>query len=64
MVDKKISQSFDVFYKEPFDESERCNRTDGNRRSYSCNQIGQIVAIRSWDRAYLSVCNITVYGGK
>ena len=60
--------NFNIFYKEPFDDdSERCNwyGKDGNTGpSYSCNQTGQIVAIRRWDRdVILSVCNITVYGG-
>ena len=61
------TSNFSVFYKEPFDDNERCNwySKDGNTGpSYSCDQTGQIVAIRRWDTAILSVCNITVYGGK
>ena len=62
------SINFNIFYKYPFNNSERCNwyGKDGNRGpEYSCNQTGQIVAIRRWDMAnkVLSVCNITVYGG-
>ena len=69
MVDGNISQSFDIFYKEPFDDSQRCNwyGKDGNRGPvYSCNQTGQIVAIRRRKRVRdgLSVCSIQVYGGK
>ena len=64
---KHQSENLNIFYKEPFDDNERCNwyGKDGNTGpSYSCNQTGQIVAIRRWDTAILSVCNISVYGGK
>ena len=61
------STNFNIFYKEPFDDSERCNRNEpGNRGpSYSCNQTGEIVAIRRWgtENSDLSVCNITAFGG-
>ena len=59
--------NFNLFYKEPFDNNERCNwyDKDGNRGpSYSCNQEGQIVAIRRWDTEFLNVCSIQVYGGR
>ena len=60
------SENFNIFYKEPFDDNERCNwyGKDGNTGpTYSCNQTGQIVAIRRWDGITLSVCSIEVYGG-
>ena len=62
------STNFNIFYKEPFVDSERCNYygKDGNTGPlYSCNQTGQVVAIRRWGtgRSVLSVCNITAYGG-
>ena len=66
LVFSSQSTNFSIFYKEPFVDDERCNwyGKDGNTGpSYSCDQTGQIVAIRRWDMAYLSVCNITVYGG-
>ena len=67
-VHSRQSTNFSIFYKEPFDNNERCNwyGKDGNTGpSYSCNQTGQIVAIRRFDtgRSVLSVCNITAYGG-
>ena len=67
LVFSNQSTNFNIFYKEPFNNSERCNwyGKDGNNGlSYSCNQTGQIVAIRRWDTEVLSVCNIKVYGGK
>ena len=67
LVFSSQSTNFNIFYKEPFDDNERCNwyGKDGNTGpSYSCDQTGQIVAIRRWDTAYLTVCNITVYGGE
>ena len=65
-VDKSQSINFNIFYKEPFVDSEKCNcyEVDNTGPSFPCNQEGQIVAIRRRDMAILSVCNITVYGGK
>ena len=66
-VHPQHSKNVNIFYKEPFDDSERCNwyGKDGNTGpEYSCNHEGQIVAIRRWDTEVLSVCNITAYGGK
>ena len=60
------SLNINIYYKEPFHDSEKCNwyGKDGNTGpEYSCNQTGQIVAIRRWDTEVLSVCSITVYGG-
>ena len=66
IVHSSMSTKFNIFYKEPFDDNGRCNwyGKDGNTGpSYSCNQTGQIVAIRRWVKAYFFVCNITAYGG-
>ena len=60
------SINFNIFYKEPFVDGNKCSwyGKDGNRGpSYPCNQEGEIVAIRRWDKSYLSVCNITAIGG-
>ena len=66
--DPTQSINFNIYYNEPLTDGNRCNwyGKDGKTGpSYSCNQTGQIVAIRRWDRdVILIVCSIQVYGGQ